>query len=1061
MLIICEKEPPAEALFFVSLHSEKTVFMKKIANRLLLGMLVLMSVPAVGQQTMSRTNPGETYRMGVELFYLEKYASAKDLMLSVIEQARRTDPMMTMNATFYAAVSSARLAHRNAVRNLQQFILDFPESTRRTDALMELANVFYVGQEWGRAIEIYIQIDPLALSEERRIEYHFKRGYSHFMQNQMSAAKPHFARIKHIESRYRALASYYYAHILHTEGNFQSALLEFEQLRDDEIFGAIVPFYIMQIYHKQGRHNLVIEQAPALLETASPRRAVELSRLIGEAYYNEGRFAEALPHLHLFFERSAVTPTRECDYILGFTYYNLQKYDSAAIFFQRVVNASTQVDLLRQNALYHLGDIYIKLGQHRAAQAAFLDASRIDIDPRIQENAFLNYARLSYQLSPSPFGEALRAVQTFLERYPNSRHADELHGLLVAMYTTTRNFREAHAAISMIQRRDPRLIEAHQRIAFNLGVELFNETRFAEAQKLFDEVIESSFDEDLTLRAFFWKGEAYFRMGQLRQALTYYEKALFSTRFQAMPEYPLAAYGAGFVNFQMRNWSHAVRYFTTVVNRRNQVSIAILNDTYLRLGDAFYMQRMPNEALRNYELAIQLNQPDRDYAMLQRAVVQGILGRMDARIATLHTLINEHPNTPLMPRALNELASSYLVVSNDARALEYFQLLSTNHPRSNFGQVALLRQGLIHFNAGRNDEAIAVFERVVAEHPGTAEAREALMSLRNIYIAINRTDDFFAFVSRIGANINEDAQDSIAFAAAENRYLEGDCHGARPSLENYLQRFPNGIFVTEATFYLADCEMRSGNMQQARRHFLAVIARPESVFTERSIINAARISFDLNDFQEASRLYTFLAEFSEVPANINMATTAILRSEMRLGNDQNIITAARNVLNLEQLSDDIRDEAHHAIATSAQRSGQNQLAAETFALLRNSRNSEFAARARYFEIETLFANGEFDLAEQRIFEFISEVPSSQYFLARSYIIWGRIYAERGNFLQARQTFQSIIDNYDVENDGIIRTSRQELQNILDREAQIRAEEDHRRATEGADEDEIISLEDFF
>jgi len=1065
LLINCKKEPRFEALFFVSLHLKKNqFFMNKILKGLLFGVLVFAGVSAFGQRTMAQTNPGESFRMGVELFYLEKYASARDLMLAVVEQTRQTDPMMTMNARFYAAMSSARLAHRDAARNLQQFIADFPESARRIDALMELADVFYVNQEWGRAIEIYSEIDPLFLSEERRVEYHFKRGYSHFRLNQMSAAKPHFARIRHIEGRYQALASYFFAHILHTDGNFQSALIEFEQLRDDEILGAIVPFYIMQIYHKQGRHNLIIEQAPALLEVASPRRAVELSRLIAEAYYNEGRFAEALPHLLLFFERSAVTPTRECDYIMGFTYYSLQQYDSAAIFFQRVVNASiapAQRDLLKQNSLYHLGDIYIKLGQYRAAQAAFLDASRIDIDRRIQENAFLNYARLSYQLSPTPFNEALRAVQTFLERYPNSRHADELLGLLVAMYTTTRDFREAHAAISMVQRRDPRLIEAHQRISFNLGVELFNETRFSEAQRMFDEAIEIGFDEDLTLRAIFWKGEAYFRMGMLQQALTYYEKAIFTTRFQTMPEYPLANYGAGYVNFMLQNFPQAARYFSAVVQRRNQVSVAIFNDALLRLGDAFYMQRMPSDALRHYEMAIQLNQPDRDYAMLQRAVVQGIMGRTDAQIASLHAMLNEHRNSPLVPRALNELAGAYLISSNDARALQHFELLSTNHPRSAFGTTALLRQGLIHFNAGRNEDAITVFERVVVEHPGTAEAREALMSLRNIHIAINRTDDFFAFINRIGTNINEDAQDSIAFSAAENRYLEGDCIGAIPSLEGYLQRFPNGIFVTEATFYLADCKMRGGHMRQALAHFSTVIERPESVFTERAILNAARISFDLNEFQEASRLFRLLAERSEVPANITMAILAVMRSEMRLGNDEKIIEASRNVLTLEQLSDDIRDEARHAIAVSAQRLGQNDVAAETFALLRNSRNTEFAAQARYFEIQSLFADNQFDLAEQRIFEFISEVPSSQYFLARSYIVWGKIYAERGNFLQARQTFQSIIDNYDVEGDGVIKTSRRELQNVLDREAELRREEDLRRATEGADEDEILSIHDFF
>ena len=1034
--------------------------MKKITNRLLLGILVLMSVSATGQQTMSRMNPGETYRMGVELFNLEKYASANELMLAVVEQTRGTDPMMAMNAAFYAAVSSARLSHQNAVKNLQQFILDFPESTRRNEALMELANMLYVEKEYDDAIDIYDLIDVRDLSEKQQIEYHFKKGYSHFMVGGRSLAKPHFAEIRNLESRYKPLASYYYAYILYTEGNHQSALLEFEKLKDDETFGAIVPYYIMQIYYIQGRNNLIIEQAPALLETATQRRAVELSRLIGEAYYNENRYAEALPHLQLYFAKAAVTPTKEDDYVLGFTYYNLQKYDSAAFFFQRVVNASTENDLMKQNALYHLGDIYIKLGQPRAAQAAFLDASRIDIDQRMQEDAFYNYAKLSYQLSPSPFNEALKAMQDYLERYPNSRYADEIHGYLVAMYMTTRNYAQAHASIANVRRMETRLLEARQRIAFNRGVELFNEMKFEEAQKLFDDVIESSFDEQLTLRAFYWKGEAYFRMGQFANALTYYERALFSSIFETMPEYTLAAYSAGYANFQLSNFSQAARYFTTVVGRRNQITnMAILNDAYLRLGDAFYMQRMMREAIQNYDLAIQMNQPDRDYAMLQRSVALGALGRFDEKISTLLSMIREFENSPLIPKALHELASSYLVLDNNAKALEYFRLLSTNHGRSSFGKIALLKQGLIYYNTGKNNEAIAMFEKVIAEHPGTTEAKEALMSLRNIYISINRADDFFAFVNKIGTSINEDAQDSIAFTAAQNRYLENDCHGAKPSLENYLQRFPKGIFITEATYYLADCEMRSGNMQQARRHFLSVVSHPESVFTERSLINAARISFDLQDNQEALRLYTLLSEYSEIPANINMAIINIMRSEIRLNNDRRILTAAQNVLNIATLTNDIQDEANHTIATAAQRLGENQLAAETFAKLRNSRNSEFAAQARFFEIEMLFNNEEFDAAERKIFEFISESASSQYFLARSYIIWGKIYAERGNFLQAKQTFQSIIDNYEG-NDDIIETTQRELQNILDKEAELRAEEDRRRAAEAGEEDEIVLPDNF-
>jgi TolA-binding protein len=365
----------------------------------------------------------------------------------------------------------------------------------------------------------------------------------------------------------------------------------------------------------------------------------------------------------------------------------------------------------------------------------------------------------------------------------------------------------------------------------------------------------------------------------------------------------------------------------------------------------------------------------------------------------------------------------------------------------------MLKQGLIYYNTGKNKDAIAMFEKVIADYPGTTEAKEALMSLRNIYVAINKTDDFFAYVQKIGTNINEDAQDSIAFTAAENRYLENDCEGAKPSLEGYLRKFPKGAFMTEATYYLADCELRNGHAQQALNYFLAVIAHPESFYTERSILHAARISYELKDYQQALKLYTQLSTYSENTANVNMAAIAVMRCEVRLGDDEQVLTAAQNVLQLDKLTDDIRDEANHTIATSALRLGQDQLAKETFAKLLKSKNSEYAAQARYYEIERLFAAKDYDQTEKKIFEFISETPSSNYFLAKCYLLWGAIYAEKGNLLQAKQTFQSVIDNYEGDDD-IIETAKRGYQNVLDKEAKLKVDEDKNRAAQADKEDEI-------
>jgi TolA-binding protein len=283
--------------------------------------------------------------------------------------------------------------------------------------------------------------------------------------------------------------------------------------------------------------------------------------------------------------------------------------------------------------------------------------------------------------------------------------------------------------------------------------------------------------------------------------------------------------------------------------------------------------------------------------------------------------------------------------------------------------------------------------------------------------------------------------------------LENDCHGAKPSLEAYLQKFPKGAFITEAAYYLADCEMQSGNMKQALKYFQEVISHPESLYAERSIVHAARISYDLKEYAQALKLYAQLSEYSENTANINMATIAMMRCEMRLGNDSRIMQAAQNVLNLDKLTDDVKDEANNAIAASAQRLGNDRLAKETFAKLLNSKNSEYAAQARFYEIESLFADREFDKAEKKIFEFISETPSSEYFLAKSYLLWGAIYAEKGNILQAKQTFQSVIDNYDGSDD-VIDLARRGLQNVLDKETKLKTEEDRKRATAAGEEDVI-------
>ena len=62
-------------------------------------------------------------------------------------------------------------------------------------------------------------------------------------------------------------------------------------------------------------------------------------------------------------------------------------------------------------------------------------------------------------------------------------------------------------------------------------------------------------------------------------------------------------------------------------------------------------------------------------------------------------------------------------------------------------------------------------------------------------------------------------------------------------------------------------------------------------------------------------------------------------------------------------------------------------------------------------------------------------PVSDYWLAKSFILWADIYYKAGNKLQAKQTLQSIIENYDGED--LIAEAQTKYDNIIAEENKAR------------------------
>jgi TolA-binding protein len=284
-------------------------------------------------------------------------------------------------------------------------------------------------------------------------------------------------------------------------------------------------------------------------------------------------------------------------------------------------------------------------------------------------------------------------------------------------------------------------------------------------------------------------------------------------------------------------------------------------------------------------------------------------------------------------------------------------------------------------------------------------------------------------------------QDSTIFLAVEERYQEGEYATAINGLTNYLERFPNGLFALKAHYLLADCYFRQGQFAQALPHYESVSRAGTNQYSERSLTNGANIAYSLGQYTKAAALYARLTENAESDKGLLQGELGSLRCAAALLDHDEVMVAGNRLADEPKATVEMREEAYLTMARSCFDNSQRDSAFNLYSHLVKSSNGEYNGEARCRQAEILMLDQQYAQAEKQIESIVSDA-SSDYWLAYSFILWADIYYARGNNLQAKQTLQSIIDNYDGED--LVAVARQKHALIVASETQ----------SQPADEEEI-------
>ena len=988
------------------------------------GSLVFSEVRA--QQTAYYLDPDEDLREGLELFNKEKYSAAQERFASYLDRTGGTETISQIDAAYYNAVCALRLEHQNASSLIESFIDRYPESPRVNQARFEMANYLFSQEKYQRAIRWYEQMKTKKLTDKERYQWVFNTAYCYFSQKDYKKAETLFFEIANQEGDKQADAGYYYAYIQYLNGNYETALGYFLDLQDNRQYGGIVPFYIAQVYYLQEKYDKVIEFAPGLLSKADPDQKTEIARIIGDAYFRNNQYAEAIPYLEQY--RAGIRKmSREEHYQLGFAYYQGGQLDEAVSELEQVKDGD---DNLSQNSNHLLGGILISLDEKMKARSAFRKAASLEHDKKIQEEALLNYAKLSFDLSIS--GETLRAFEEFLEKFPDSPHLDDAYDYLVKVFMNTRNYKEALSTMDRIPQKNADIRAAYQRIAYYRGLELFNNLDFREAIDHFDKsLVYETFNPRLKALAYYWRGEAWYSMKGYDQAIRSYNQFLNSSGAFNLPEYNLAYYNLGYSYFNKKDYPEAMAWFRKYINRANRNDAKLLADSHNRVGDCYFMSQTYWQAIDYYDKALSFREEDADYSAFQKGFCLGLVQRPNKKIETLNDLIHDFPKSRYADDALFEIARSYIDLDNREEAIRNFRNLIESYPSSSYVRKSYLQLALIYYNNDQNTQALDFYKKVITSWPESQEARDAMAGVKNIYMAENRVDEYFTYVKSVGqgGDISVNEQDSLTYMAAESIFMKGDCDRAKQSFAQYISRFPNGYFLVNAHYYMADCHFRAAEYDRALSSYEWILSKGGSDFSELALSRTGAIYYQKKDYRKSLEIYRQLAEKAEVRTNLVDARLGIMRCTYNLEDYPAVVKAANDMLLTDKITAEVIREATYKLAKASYATGDLDGALDAFGVLAEDVKNIEGAESKYQKAQILFNRGDEDKAEAEVLDFLNKNTTHQYWLARAYILWAEIYLARDDYFQAKATLQILKENYSGTADDILVTVDRKIREI--------------------------------
>ncbi len=899
---------------------------------------------------------------------------------------------------------------------VENYISKYPYSRLIPHLYFVQAENYFSEKEYIKCLSLLQKTYKEKLDKKQLPRYIFKKAYCEFILGDYKAAKLDFKHsLKYNISDYNAPAYYALAYIAYTREEFDRAFDLFDEASKDPRFENMSRYYMLECRFMKKDYRFVSKYGSKIYETIPKERQKHLARILSESYLILGNLDKA----KYFLDKSpnrASSSSRKDLFHAGTVLYSVGDYRGAIANYSKI---PTRKDSIGQIANYNLAYSYIKLKNKVSAMKAFKDASIVDFDKKIQEDAYFNYAKLAFDLNKDP-----RVFDRYIAKYKNRKQEERIYSYIALSALYNRDYQGAIDAYDNIDDLDRDMQNNYKKANYLRASQLVANSAYRDAIPfLKTSAYYSDKHSYFNQLSRFWLAESYYKDKKYEQAIELFKELYNNSGLDGLKEGDLIPYNLAYIYFNLEDYPQAAKWFDTYLKSNRSL---YGKDAAIRRADCDFAQKQYKDAAEKYAVALDnySYNPNDIYPYYQQGIAYGLAGDKSKKISALSRVKEANNTAPYYSETVYELGRALIDGGYNVDAINTFKSLKNTTGDSTYMAKALIELAMIERNSKNYEEALNYYKEVVDKMDRTEYAETSLNSIQDVYQSMGSPELYVEYIDSLGTKVNktDEEKEDIFFNASEQIFLNANYQKAITSLKEFHQRYPENQNKDKANFYLAESYRHIGEKDLAIDHYKKVLDSGDSTFVESSALNMAELAYGMERYLEAYDTYDYLNKHFILKEYKSLANLGMMHSAYKLKDYEKSVAAAESVITLYDKDEKVKREAKYILAKSYLALSQRDKAFKIFEYLARAPKTDQGAEATYLIIKSLYDAGKFKEVQPKVYDFAQNAPNQSYWLAKSFIVLADSFVELDNIPQAKATFESIKNGYKPEeghNDPIL------------------------------------------